>query len=182
MEVLDDSPLLPLLTRGDTSAFSAVVDRYGGLVWSIVRRRGTPPADAEDAVQEIFTELWRHAERFDPGRAREVTFVAMIARRRLIDRHRKAERERQGLEDLAREARAATPADSGLEALPDAGRASDAIDALDGAQREVLGLSLLQGLSHREIAEVTTLPLGTVKSHLRRGLERVRDALAGERR
>ncbi len=182
MEALDDSPLLPLLARGDPTTFSALVDRYAGLVWSLVRRRGTDPAEAEDAVQEIFTELWRNAERFDPGRAREVTFVAMIARRRLIDRHRKATRERRGLEDLAREARATAPVDPGLDAVPDAGRAGEAIHALEGAQREVLGLSLLQGLTHREIADATSLPLGTVKSHLRRGLERVRSALAGERR
>ena len=76
MEALDDSPLLPLIARGDPSAFSAVVDRYAGLVWSLVRRRGTDAADAEDAVQEIFTELWRNAERFDPGRARVVLPLA----------------------------------------------------------------------------------------------------------
>lgn len=179
---LDDSPLLPKIARGDDAAFAAVVGRYGGLVWSLARRRFASVADAEDAVQEIFLELWRSADRFDPGRARETTFVAMIARRRLIDRVRKATRERAGLEMLSRQPTPERTASDAIESHPDASRVALAIRGLPAGQSRVLDLSLTQGLSHREIAETTDLPIGTVKSHLRRGLERVRQTLAGERR
>lgn len=179
---LDDLPLLPKIARGDPSAFNAVVDRYGGLVWSLARRRCAGTAEAEDAVQEIFLELWRNADRFDVRRGREVTFVAMIARRRLIDRLRKAERERIGGETLAQASGGNAGGSAAVEAGADTSRVLDAISTLPSDQSEVLALSLARGLSHREIAETTALPIGTVKSHLRRGLERVRQTLAGERR
>src|SRR5215471_13283167 len=80
---------LALLTRvagGDPGAVRDCLARYGGLVWSIARR--FEGHDAEDAVQEIFLDLWKSAARFDAGIASEPAFVAMIARRRLIDRRR----------------------------------------------------------------------------------------------
>ena len=67
----------------------ACMDRFGGLVWSLARRVTRSTAEADDAVQEIFVDLWRSASRFDPSIANETTFVAMIARRRLIDRGRR---------------------------------------------------------------------------------------------
>ena len=73
---------------GDAGAVRECLDAYGGLVWSLARRLSPGEAEAEDAVQEIFIELWSKAGRYDEGRASETTFVAMIARRRLIDRWR----------------------------------------------------------------------------------------------
>src|SRR5438132_13118196 len=84
--------LLPRVARGDGVAVEQCVDRYGGLIWQIALRFSATRADAEDAVQEVFIDLWKSAARFDPTRASETTFVAMIARRRLIDRKRAHDR------------------------------------------------------------------------------------------
>src|ERR1041385_2281154 len=86
---MQPAPELALLARvagGDPRAVRDCIARYGGLVWSIARR--FEAADAEDAVQEIFLDLWKSAARFDGRIASEAAFVAMIARRRLIDRKR----------------------------------------------------------------------------------------------
>jgi RNA polymerase sigma-70 factor (ECF subfamily) len=69
--------------EGDTRAVAECIDRFGGLIWSLARRLSAGPADAEDAVQEVFIALWENAGRFDPEKGAEVTFVAMIARPRL---------------------------------------------------------------------------------------------------
>lgn len=172
--------LLHLVAAGDTQAVRILEDRYRGLIWSLVRRFCYEPSEAEDAMQEIFIDLWRSAGRFEPAMASEATFVAMIARRRLIDRRRRAMR--------------AMPATSMSDAMvvaspPQAVASSDeireqvraakaALGTLRPAQQEVLRLSLYQGLSHERIAEATGLPLGTVKTHVRRGLMRMREILA----
>lgn len=155
------------------------IDRYGGLVWSLARRFAAGDADAEDAVQEIFVNIWRSADRFDPGVASETTFVAMIARRRLIDRARS--RGRQPASEVMTEA---TPVPMGavsnpVEVSDEAQRAGRALERLTLDQQKVLRLSVYQGLSHEQIAQATGLPLGTVKTHIRRGLIRVREMLEG---
>ncbi len=169
------------IAAGDRAAVRECISRHGGLVWSIARRLGEGRADAEDAVQEIFIDLWTHAGRFDPRVASETTFVAMIARRNMIDRRRKRDR---------RPAPGSLPdgltGDSvgpleWVERLDEAGRAARALDALGEDQRRVLTLSIYQGLTYDEIARSTGLPLGTVKTHARRGLINLRRELDGPR-
>ena len=80
--------LIGRLAAGESGAPAECMERFGGLVWALARRFSTNSADAEDAVQEIFSSLWQNADRFDPSIASETTFVGMIARRRLIDRRR----------------------------------------------------------------------------------------------
>ena len=170
-------PLLPRIAAGDERAVRECVARYGALVWSLARRWAGDAGDAEDAVQEIFIDLWRTAARYDTTRISESGWVAMIARRRLIDRARRRER---------------LPV---LEAIPDDFDVADdrqvdhdqafrveqaraVLRELPPAQRHMLELSLLHGRTHDEIARETETPLGTVKSHIRRGLQRARDLLA----
>ena len=81
-------PILARIAAGDSAAVEECMVEYGGLVWSLARRLSPSNADAEDAVQEIFVELWKNASRFDSAKASEKTFIAMIAKRRLIDRLR----------------------------------------------------------------------------------------------
>ena len=85
---IEDSILFSL-AREETGAFEKLVDQYGNLIWSIARRYLSNQTEAEDAVQEVFIAIWKSAGRFDPTKASEVTFVSMIARRRLIDHLRK---------------------------------------------------------------------------------------------
>jgi RNA polymerase sigma-70 factor (ECF subfamily) len=151
------------------------VRRYKGLVWSLARRYAGQ--DAEDAVQEIFIDLWKSAGRFQESVASEPAFVAMIARRRLIDRRRRAERQ-PALDSLDAENGPEPQADSGsIEWGAEAALAARAIAELQDKERQVLLLSVAQGMSHAEISEHTRLPLGTVKTYARRSLQRVRERL-----
>jgi len=150
---------------------------YGGLVWSLALRFCRERADAEDAVQEIFTDLWKSAHRFNPERASERVFISMIARRRLIDRLRR-ERRRGDVESRAadRETEFHAPGDD-AERGWDAELAESAIEQLSSEQQRVLRMGILQGLTQSEIASATDMPLGTVKTHMRRGLIRLREVV-----
>lgn len=173
--------LLSRIATGDAAAVRECIARYGPLVWSLARRFLGNPADAEDAVQDVFVELWRNAGKFDPTRSAEPTFVTMVTRRRLIDRKR-------------RSARTPTPApldadlpgrsDEGgrrAEVEDEAAKAAVALGELRDDQRRVIGMAIYQGMTHEEIAAATGLPLGTVKTHIRRGLLRIRELLGGDR-
>ncbi len=170
-------PLLPRIAAGEAWAVQALVDRYGRLIWSLARRQLGSQAD--DLVQEVFVELWRSAERFDPSRSSESTFVTMIARRRIIDLRRRASARPEEVDELAAAPEQADlePVDARLEIEDEVRLARKALDRVSPDRRRVLELSLLEGLTHVEIAQTTEIPLGTVKSHLRRGLEEVRELL-----
>ena len=178
---MDLSPsILMEWASGQPGAMQRCMDRFGGLVWSLARRQTTSGADADDAVQEIFIDVWKSAARFDPSIASESTFVATIARRRLIDRGRR----RQRRIDAAIIPEAAQPE---AEPTPDlserneqAGRATAALEQLRPEQQRILQLSIYHGRSHEEISRSTGLPLGTVKTHARRGLIRLREILEAE--
>lgn len=167
------------MASGDPEAVNACLQRFGGLVWSLARRMLGAGPDAEDAVQEIFIELWRVAGRFDNTKGGEDQFVAMIARRRLIDKVRQRTRRPQPEtlpETLALEA----PENSSAELADEAGRAMDALQTLRPEVRRVIEMAVLGGHSHSQVASATGLPLGTVKSHVRRGLEAVRRNLGAD--
>ncbi|MBL8761352.1 MAG: sigma-70 family RNA polymerase sigma factor [Phycisphaerae bacterium] len=172
-----EEPLLQRVARGDEAAVRACLDRFGGLVWSLARRMTPTHAEAEDAVQEILVEVWKSAHRYDPGVASESAFVAMIARRRLIDRRRRAGRrlDKNGLPET--EPAASEPTEVTADEREAAGTAMLAMSRLSDEQQRVLRLSLVRGMSHERIAGATGLPLGTVKTHARRGLIRLRELL-----
>ena len=142
-------------------------------MWSMALKIAGSRAEAEDAVQEVFISLWKSAGRYDPGRASETAFVAMIARRRLIDRRRKGH---PPVSEIDLEQVASLDHER-LENVAEAQLAAKALGDLPADRREVLRLSIYEGLTHQQIAEAMHLPLGTVKSHLRRGLAAVREAL-----
>ena len=167
--------LLRRVAVGDAAAVRETLAEYGGLVWSIARR--FEAGDAEDAVQEIFLDLWKSAARFDPAIASEAAFIAMIARRRLIDR-RRTRRRRPTTEDITELPSFTDETRSGPDVCAEAKKAARALDQLRPEQRQVLVLSS-QGLSHQEISAQIGMPLGTVKAHARRGLLSIRQALLG---
>ncbi len=175
-----EASILHQVARGDQAAMQACIDRFSGLVWSLARRGAAGAADADDAVQEIFIDLWKSASRFDPSIATETTFVAMIARRRLIDRGRRRQRrlDTSSLPEAIQPAAAAEPDAS--ERSEEASRAAAALERLRPEQQRVLQLSIYHGCSHEEISRATGLPLGTVKTHARRGLIRLREMLEAE--
>ncbi len=165
------------------AAMQGCIDEYGGLIWSLARRFCASPTDAEDAVQEVFIAVWESAEKFDEAKGAEVTFVATIARRRLIDSGRKYQRRQKLLEEAkSRQQTGSTTTKDRVAQVDEARQAAEALDQLSQEQQRVLKLAIHQGLTHEEIANSTGLPLGTVKTHARRGLMKVRELLAGSTR
>ena len=169
--------ILQRIANGDKNAVQDCLNVYGGLIWSLARRMSPNTDDAEDAVQEIFIDIWKNAARFDSAQSSETTFVAMIARRRLIDRLRYSNRRisADSLEDVVTEP--ANSSDVDLQISIEAKEAAQALETLRPEQRQVLQLSIIQGLSHQEISQAMGMPLGTVKTHARRGLMQVREFL-----
>jgi len=169
--------LLKRIANGEKNAVEDCLNKYGGLVWSLARRMLRNQEEAEDAVQEIFVDVWKNADRFDEAKSSETTFVAMIARRRLIDRIRYSTRRisADSLDDVLLEP--FTRADKDMQVSIEAQQAAEAVRNLRPEQQQVLRLSIIQGMSHQEISEATGMPLGTVKTHARRGIMQVREYL-----
>lgn len=175
-----ETPILERIGAGEADALQACIDRYTGLVWSLARRFGLCHADAEDVVQEIFLDIWKSASRFDASKSPEASFVALIARRRLIDWRR---RQRPGREVASTEMAAdraefeSNSTMAPIELEEESARALRALNKLPQEQRQVLRLALGEGWTHREISERRNIPLGTVKTHVRRGLIQIREIL-----
>ena len=170
--------LLHQIASGKADAVEQFLNRHTSAVWGLSRRFCSTVEDAEDATQEIFLEVWKKAERFDPSIASETTFLMMIARRRLIDRVRrqKARPKAEALVDHLEVVQETTQ--DRVELNEEAERAREALKKLRPDQQEVLERALTKGQTHQEIAADTGIPLGTVKSHARRGLMRLRELLS----
>lgn len=174
-------PLLPRVARGEADAVEACIARYSPLVWTLARRLSRDMSSIEDLVQEIFIDIWKSAGRFDPGQASEATFIAVIARRRVIDRQRQIARtavhESVDETSVSQHEAGYSEVDLGDEAR----RAQEVLAKLKPEQRRVILMSVVDGLTHQEISSRTNIPLGTVKSHIRRGIEQTAQTLRGER-
>jgi RNA polymerase sigma-70 factor, ECF subfamily len=169
--------ILQKIATGDKTAVQECLRTYGGLVWSLARRMSPNTDDAEDAVQEIFVDVWKNADKFDETKSSETTFIAMIARRRLIDRIRKVNRspKSDSIEDMLVEPQ--NSFDKSMQVSIEAKQAAKALETLRPEQRQVLQLSIYHGYSHQEIADALQMPIGTVKTHARRGIIQVREVL-----
>jgi RNA polymerase sigma-70 factor (ECF subfamily) len=184
--------ILTRVARGDPHAVAACIDEYAPMVRALATRYlGASGADADDAVQDVFVELWRCADRFKPAQgSSEAAFVATIAHRRLIDaQRRRAARPTTVGDALVFDAHAATPPPTGrpsesqhaaAHAEDDLRLAHHTLGQLPDPVREAMYLSFFHGLTHSAIAQRTGVPIGTVKTRLRKGLVEVRRAILGE--
>jgi RNA polymerase sigma-70 factor (ECF subfamily) len=169
--------VLTRIARGDAAAVAECIDEFGALVWSLARRLTPNRADAEDAVQEIFVDVWKSAARFDARQGSERMFVATIARRRLIDRLRRIGARPELALGTDLDTLGFAEPGTGGELAAEAEQAAAAVRELSAEQQRVIELAVVHGLSHSEIATHTGLPLGTVKTQIRRGILRVRELL-----
>ena len=171
--------LLAEVATGDSKAFEELTKKYGNLIWSIARRYLSNQAEAEDAVQEIFLALWQSASRFDANKGSEITFIATIARRRLIDGLRKYNKHKilQSIDDSI--SNDVFQQKSNLEKNAELSLAIGILETLEKKDQELLSLSIYQGYSHVEIAKLLNLPLGTVKTKIRRNLMKIREKIKG---
>jgi RNA polymerase sigma-70 factor (ECF subfamily) len=175
-----DEAVVQRIAQGDLGAMAELYDRYVHVVFSLACRIVTFPADAEDVVQEVFTQAWRQAVRYDAARASAAGWLLNIARTRAIDRVR-ANRTRQRLSrtDDRIESVQTTEENQEQRAIEGerAERVRAALASLGQAQREAIDLAYFGGLSHGEIAERLEEPLGTIKTRIRSGLLKLREAL-----
>ena len=161
--------ILKLIAKGEDRAFNLLIEKYGNLVWSIGRKFLYKESDVEDAVQEVFIAIWKAAEKFDHTKASEVTFISMIARRRFIDYLRKVSKHRN-LQSIDEDNGQELFKESILNESTDLQLIKDAIGTLAIEDQQLLNLSVYQGYSHSEIAKLLNIPLGTVKTRIRRNL------------
>jgi RNA polymerase sigma-70 factor, ECF subfamily len=171
--------LLLAAARGDQAAFSALYDRMAGLVFGIVRRVLRDPSQSEEVAQEVFVEVWRTATRFDPDRGSAQTWVLTMAHRRAIDRVRseQASRDRTERIGIRDRVRAFDEVAEEVELRAEHDQVRDALSTLTELQREAVELAYYGGHTYREVAELLDAPLGTIKTRMRDGLIRLRDAL-----
>lgn len=170
--------LFERIAAGDASAVGQFMDTYSGLVWSLARRFTESAADAEDATQEIFLDIWKSAARYDTSMGKESTFIATIARRRLIDRMRANSRRpaTQEYDDTLSVDPETVDQNAGAVAV-DVSAAQSALAKLNEKQREIVLMGVVEGMTHSEIATATGKPLGTVKTQMRRGLIKLRELI-----
>ncbi|MCR8670743.1 ECF RNA polymerase sigma factor SigK [Agrococcus sp. HG114] len=165
--------------EGDERAFAALYDATAARVFGLVLRILVDRAQSEEVAQEVYLEAWRQAKRFDPSRGAAMSWLLQIAHARAVDRVRASQSqrdrdERVGVRDTA------VPIDSVAEEVEislEAARARRALEALSEPQRRAIELAYFHGLTQTEIAERTGAPLGTVKTRLRDGMQRLRATL-----
>ena len=170
--------ILDLIAKNHPGSFEMLIEKYGNLVWSIGKKFLGNQSDLEDAVQEVMIAIWKSADKFDANKASEITFVSMIARRRFIDYLRKITKHKSedSMDDNNNNIHLYK--ESLLNEETDLALVKSAIEDLDTDDQELLNLSVYQGYSHSEISEILNIPLGTVKTRIRRNLMKLKDTFA----
>ena len=171
----------------DRSALTSLYNKYSPTLLTLCTRLLADRGEAEDLLIDVFWEVWERSDRYDPARAAPLTYLVMLCRSRAIDRRRRANAVKKMPPGMQISVEAA--ADKGLD-IADRGERVDYADLaeqreivrtgvrkLSAPQQQTLELAFFEGLSHTEIAEKTNIPLGTVKSHIRSGLIRLREIL-----
>ncbi|MEE2912423.1 MAG: sigma-70 family RNA polymerase sigma factor [Planctomycetota bacterium] len=172
-----DYRLMRRVAIGEEDAVAELYDRFSALVFKLSLQFLSNTGEAEDAVQEVFVRLWKTADRFDPRKAKLVTWVMLITRRHLIDRiRRKSVRpKQQDFSEQHKETATDTPIPSNVLLHERNAHLWQALQALPEMQRTVIERAYFQGFTLKEVSRQIDAPLGTVKSALSRGLVRLRE-------
>ena len=180
-QTLSDQTIWMLAIRDerDKHAFSQLFDYFAPKLKGFILRSGVSGAEAEDIVQDVMLSVWHKAASFDPHRAQVSSWIYQIARNRQIDIIRKSRRPVP--EELKEETTTTVDSVQIIALEQEATMLRDALATLTDDQRDMVEKAYLGELSHSEIQEQTGLPLGTIKSRIRLGLERLRHELKGKR-
>jgi RNA polymerase sigma-70 factor (ECF subfamily) len=171
----EDAVLVRRVADGDTDALRLLYERFGSIVFGLAMRQTGDRQAAEECSQDTFVAVWRNAGGYDPGRAPVSAWLLAIARNRAVDVvRRRAARPADPHAEIWQGDESAPDAADRVAAADDSRRVVEALAELAPEQREVVVLAFVHGLSHSEIAERLGLPLGTVKSRIRLGLDRLR--------
>jgi RNA polymerase sigma-70 factor (ECF subfamily) len=178
----DDADLAQRLAAREGGALTALYDRFGAAVYSLALRVVQIPGDAEEVTQEVFLYAWEKTALYDAARGSLLAWLCAIARSRAIDRKR-AQRSHERRKEAAMQDVVAFPPlaggpdhDASLSEIGAAVRA--ALATLPAEQRQAIEIAYFEGLSQSEIAARLATPLGTIKSRMRQGMMRLREALA----
>ncbi|MCD0167055.1 MULTISPECIES: RNA polymerase sigma factor [unclassified Deinococcus] len=163
---LPDEALIQAMAQGREDALQELHRRYARLLYSLGHRMLRQTDDVESCVQDAFMNAWRHAGRFDARRAAAKTWLVSIAHHRFLQELRDRPDTSLEIEDWDAPTAAADPTDRIM--------AERAVQGLEGTHRELVELAYYRGYSHSELAVITGLPVGTVKSRLRAALDRMR--------
>jgi len=169
---------LQAVSRGDESALAALYDRYRLILFGLILRILHDRQEAEDVLQEVFFQIWRRANDFDPARGRAFTWLVTIARSRALDRLRMLSSRSRFVEaDEQTVSDEVTDTAQELVKSEEGQIVRQALDELPHEQRRALLLAYFEGLTQAQIAERLGDPLGTVKTRMRSGLIKLRELL-----
>lgn len=174
---LDEPNWIGQIAQQNQNALSQLYDRYAQIIYSMAYRSLGSVEESEELVMDVFAQVWRTADRYDANKARVDTWIFMIARSRICDRLRSHQRRGKVTDALMSFETIQTYENEAVELSERRSVVISAMGTLPLEQRQVLELSYYGGFSHREIAERTGLAIGTVKTRIRLGLEKLRSAL-----
>lgn len=179
---IDDAALMERISAGDENALEQLYDRYGALLSTICRQIVPDRAEAEEVLIDVFWEVWEKSDRYDLSRGSPRTYLTMLTRSRAIDRLRSIKSQpspqSEPVEASWREPESQQPGpQQSLVTDEISNIVATAVANLPEIERRLIELSFFQGLTHRQIADRLTQPLGTIKSQIRRGIGRLRDTL-----
>jgi RNA polymerase sigma-70 factor (ECF subfamily) len=173
----DLAVLMRSVAAGDRGAFRAVYERTSAKLYGICLRLLGSEAEAQDVLQEAYVTVWRSAARFDAAKASAITWLAVVARNKAIDRLRQRRPEGDQLDAAAEIADEGPLATAVIEQQEDSRRLAHCHDQLEERSRAMIRAAFLDGATYPELAEREGVPLGTMKSWIRRGLLRLRGCL-----
>lgn len=165
------------VARGDRGAFSALYERTSAKLYGICLRLLGSEAEAQEVLQEVYLTVWQKAGRFDPEKASPITWLAVLARNRAIDRLRRRPFGADGLDAAADVADDSPSAFELVGKADDAARLANCLEEIEERTRAMIRAAFLEGATYPELAEREGVPLGTMKSWIRRGLQRLRGCL-----
>lgn len=174
-----ETQLLQRVAKGDQQAYAALYDLMAPTVLGVVRGVVRDPSQSEEVAQEVLVDVWKSAARFDASKGSARTWMCTIAHRRAVDRVRSEQAHRNRDQKVAQRDRD-RPFDEVAEAVEvqlEHHAVREALASLTDLQREAVELAYYRGLTYREVAELLDTPLGTVKTRMRDGMIRLRDAL-----
>lgn len=169
--------LLDAVARDDRQAFADLYRRTSAKLFGICVRLMPTEAEAQEVLQEVYVLVWRKADRFDVGKASAITWLATLARNKAIDRLRRHSLASEGMEAAAEVEDDSPSAFDVIGDAEDAARLGVCLEELDERARAMIRAAFLDGASYPELAEREHVPLGTMKSWIRRGLQRLRGCL-----